>query len=73
MTYKAKHQPCACGCGEMADECMTGRRPLGAFTLTATSDLSEVYREPATCPTCGGNANPGPPVWCQRCDEPATS
>jgi hypothetical protein len=36
-------------------------------------DLSEVYREPATCPTCGLEANPGPPVWCQRCDEPAAS
>lgn len=35
MTYRAKHQPCACGCGEMADECMSGRsNPLAAFTMT---------------------------------------
>jgi hypothetical protein len=32
---KPKHQPCPCGCGDMADECMNPRNPnpLGAFTL----------------------------------------
>ena len=31
---KPKHAPCACGCGEMADECMNPRgNPLGAFGI----------------------------------------
>ena len=32
---KAKHLPCPCGCGELADECMNpaNRNPLGAFTI----------------------------------------
>jgi hypothetical protein len=34
VSIKAKHQPCDCGCGELADECMTGRsNPLAAFTI----------------------------------------
>jgi hypothetical protein len=34
VSIKAKHQPCGCGCGELADECMTGlSRPLAAFTI----------------------------------------
>lgn len=36
MSVRSKHQPCACGCGELADECMSGRsNPLAAFTITA--------------------------------------
>jgi hypothetical protein len=40
QSMKPKHQPCPCGCGEMADEC-GGRNPnpLGAFTL---SDFSAI-------------------------------
>ena len=31
---KAKHLSCACGCGELADECMSpGSNPLAAFTV----------------------------------------
>ena len=29
----AKHEPCRCGCGELADECMGGGNPLAAFTI----------------------------------------
>jgi hypothetical protein len=37
--YKPKHAPCACGCGEMADECMSGRsNPLAAFTLNSNDN-----------------------------------
>jgi len=31
---KWKHRPCPCGCGEMADECMSGMgSPLAAFQI----------------------------------------
>lgn len=29
-----KHRACACGCGELADECMRGSFPLAAFVIT---------------------------------------
>ena len=44
MTYRAKHAPCSCGCGEMYDECMNGRNPLGAFTITAA--IGSATQEP---------------------------
>lgn len=36
-----------------------------------TVNVDRLRPADATCPTCGGRANPGPPVWCLRCDEPA--
>ncbi len=40
---KAKHLPCSCGCGELADECMSGGPALAAFTMT-----------PLPCRHCNG-------------------
>jgi hypothetical protein len=40
----SKHDPCACGCGALADECMTGRgAPLAAFTIEKPSVREECF------------------------------
>ena len=52
---KYKHRPCPCGCGELADECMSPRGALNAF------QISEAPRSEALRP-CGCYADdPGCP------------
>jgi len=38
-----KHRDCPCGCGEMADECMSGRNPLAAFDIDAPERAIHIH------------------------------
>lgn len=73
MSYRPKHAPCRCGCGEMRDECPRGGNPLAAFTVTTPDlnpyqprreyrcagpdDCRAVLTAPGLCRTCQGLAD----------------
>lgn len=40
---RPKHQPCQCGCGELADECMSGHNPLAAFRIDAPDRVVRIH------------------------------
>ena len=43
---KWKHRPCPCGCGELADECMSPASALNAFHIDSTPAPLEVELNP---------------------------